>query len=64
MLAERRPRGRSARPALGGVEVRNLPVSVVPSVGQRLDGILGYDFLEDFRGTFDYPAGRVTFERL
>jgi clan AA aspartic protease (TIGR02281 family) len=50
------------RIVVGGVEARNIRVSVLPSLGGELDGILGYDFLKNFRTTFDYPAGRVTFE--
>jgi predicted aspartyl protease len=33
------------------------PLSEV--VGTRLDGILGYNFLRQFRVTLDYPAGRL-----
>ncbi|HKQ99401.1 MAG TPA: aspartyl protease family protein [Pyrinomonadaceae bacterium] len=47
---------------VGDALVENLPVVIVPSlgmisqaVGTKLDGIIGYNFLKEFRVTIDYP---------
>lgn len=51
---------------VGEVESRDLGAVIGPFlgplsevVGTRLDGILGYNFLRQFRVTFDYPAERL-----
>jgi predicted aspartyl protease len=56
--------GRVGSLAIGATTVRDLPVMVADFlgmlsqvVGAKLDGIVGYNLLKDFRVTIDYPNG-------
>ncbi len=58
--------GSVASLGVGGASRRFLDVAVSEfldplstAVGEKLDGILGYNFLEGFRVTIDYPAERL-----
>lgn len=49
--------------AVGVAEIRDLAVAVVDffdrlsqEIGEKLDGIIGYNFLREFRVTIDYPS--------
>ena len=49
--------------AVGDAEIRNLGVAVVDffdrlsrEIGEKLDGIIGYNYLKEFRLTIDYPS--------
>jgi predicted aspartyl protease len=54
--------------AVGSARVDQLPVVVTDlsmlrlAVGGKLDGILGYNFLANFKLTVDYPNGTLTLE--
>jgi hypothetical protein len=61
--------GRVGSAAVGLAEVGEMDVVVGPFltplsevVGTKLDGILGFNFLEKFRVTLDYPATRLGLE--
>jgi len=53
---------------LGGAEVRNLAVAIMDldalraATGAKFDGILGYNFLKQFRVTIDYRKGTLQLE--
>jgi predicted aspartyl protease len=58
--------GRVGSLAIGGATVRDLPVMVADFlnmlsqvVGTKLDGIVGYNLLKEFRVTIDYPNGTL-----
>ncbi|MBI1729075.1 aspartyl protease family protein [Candidatus Acetothermia bacterium] len=58
--------GRVESLAVGGAKVEDLPVMVADflvmlsqATGSKLDGIIGYNFLKEFRVTLDYPNERV-----
>ena len=37
-------------------------VPLSEAVGTRLDGIVGYDYLQNFRVIIDYPRGQLILE--
>ena len=56
--------GRVGSLAVGGASLHDVSVAVADFltelgnvVGERLDGVLGYNFLRHFRVTLDYPNG-------
>jgi hypothetical protein len=55
---------------IGPVEVKDLEVAVISlgalnrSTGQRIGGVIGYNFLKRFRTTIDYSARTVWLEEL
>lgn len=63
--------GRVERVTLGEIELRRVPVHVLPTrrfspitAGRhQIDAIIGTNLLAQFRVTLDYPAGRLVLER-
>jgi hypothetical protein len=52
--------GRDALP----VAVSNFLKPLSQAIGVKLHGIVGYNFLREFRVTFDYPGSLLAFDRL